>query len=288
MPMLAKSPPKERILSLAQKLPSTPRMLNLLQGMLGNPNTELEDVCDLLKRDASLSARVLRVSNSSFYSSMTPHASLEEAVSCLGFDEVRKLVGIAIACQFMNKDLPYYSCTASGLWNNALCTAIAMEYLAQFASENPRSAYTVGLMRCMGRTVLDALAEETCPGAPPIPTDETVALGDWENDTFGCDNPTATALMLEAWNFPQDCREAMLHHYRPELAPTEAKLSGLLNLACGIAGDLGYGMPGESSYWVPKPEKTLVTEISPQEKELCSQATKVAFAKIQGALQPAS
>jgi len=45
-----------------------------------------------IERDASLAARVLRISNSPFFGSAIPSTCLEEAVGCIGFNEIYRIV----------------------------------------------------------------------------------------------------------------------------------------------------------------------------------------------------
>jgi HD-like signal output (HDOD) protein len=245
--------------------------------LLSNTNSPLDDVCALLKRDLALSVRILRISNSPFFGSSTPHSSLEEAVGCVGFNEIYRVVGLSVTSQLFNCDLRSYGYAADHIWENILCTALAMESLAQFAGINPRSAYTSGLMRSIGKIVLDRLAAETGRPRQPYPADGATPLCDWELDVFGCDNPAVAALLLKEWNLSEDTISSVVHHYRPESPKNACLPAFVLNLASRITQELGHGLAGEEIYWESLDTKLAQAQIDEGEFSLCLDETKMAF-----------
>jgi HD-like signal output (HDOD) protein len=274
--MAASTPTREKILSLAKDLPPAAAVLGKLQRLLTDPNATLDDICGLLKRDIALSSRILRISNSTYFSPATPNASLEEAVGYMGYAEVYKVVGITIASQCWCKDLRFYGYTPDQLWQNAISSALAMESLAQFVGLNPRSTYTAGLMRSMGKIILDRCASESVAPPEPFAQENGKPLGAWEVAAFGSDNPTVAALVLREWNFATETCEAVLHQYHPEASPDGELTPWLVNLAGWITLELGCGLAGEDSYWALRPETLARTELAAADLELCTAETKMA------------
>jgi hypothetical protein len=198
-------------------------------------------------------------------------------VGCIGYQEIYKVVGVTITRQFLNRDLRLYGYAAERLWENVVSSALAMESLAQFVGINPRSAYTAGLMRSMGKILLDRVASEMKPVPPPYPAEGGVPLGRWEREVFGCENPGVAALLLKAWDFPDEVGEVVRRHYQPEIPPLGEMAGCLLNFAGRIAQDLGFGLPGEEPYWEPHPVKFTCTGLTESEIALCTEETKMAF-----------
>jgi len=52
----------------------------------------LDDITSRLRMDPSLTARLIRIANSAAFASSEPVASVEDAVTLIGFDEVHRLV----------------------------------------------------------------------------------------------------------------------------------------------------------------------------------------------------
>jgi len=272
-------PPWDQILQCARQLPATPAILAKLQLLLADVNSDLEAACALLKRDTALAARTIQISNSPYFSPGLPHASLEEAVGCVGYDQICRVVGLTVSSQLFDRDLRHYGIAAERLSENTLVCALAMESLAQFAGVDPRSAYTVGLMRSVGKLVLDRLASEQA--REPYPAEGGPPLTAWETVGWGCDNGMVAAFLLEKWLFPEETVEAVRQHYEPSAAAPEAAVSAhLLNLAARIADDLGHGLPGEAPAWNDVAGKLSVAGLNQAEFDLCREDTRAAFDKV--------
>jgi HD-like signal output (HDOD) protein len=274
--MAASTPNHDKILQLAKDLPPAAAVLGKLQHLLADPNATLDEICALLKRDIALSSRILRISNSTFFSPVTPNASIEEAVGYLGYAEIYKLVGVTLASQCWSHGLRFYGCSADQLWLNAVSSALAMESLAQFVGLNPRSTYTAGLVRSLGKLILDAYGVQGASAAAPFDPASDQPLGTWETASFGISNPAVAALVLRNWNFAPDTCDAVEHQYTPESAAEGNLTPWLLNLAGRITVELGYGLPGEVAYWELRPETLSHTKLVAGDLELCSAETKMA------------
>jgi HD-like signal output (HDOD) protein len=274
--MPAAAPSREAILRVAQKLPTTPAVLGKLQRMLANSDSDLQDICALLKRDLALSVRILRISNSPFYGSASPRTSMEDAVGCVGYNEIYKVVGLTVASQIVSADLHYYGYKADRLWDNFLCSALAMESIAQYVGLNPRSSYTIGLMRSIGKIVLDRLASEERPTPKPF-LPGTEPLIEWEIRNFGCDNAAIAAVLLKGWNFSGETGAAVRQHYRPESEPMGGISAFALNIAGRITQDLGYGLEGEEPCWEGFEAKLEHAKLNEVEYKMCVEETKTAL-----------
>jgi HD-like signal output (HDOD) protein len=278
--MASPSLSRETILRLGQKLPTTPAVLGKLQVLLADPDSELDDICTLLKRDLALAARILRMSNSPFYGRSEPHSSLDDAVGRVGYGEIYKLVGLTITGQLFSRDLQFYGYQADRLWENILCCAIAMESLAPYVGINPRSAYTAGLMRSIGKIILDRVATETRPAPKPYAPAGGEPLGSWEMSLFGSDNPAVAAILLKEWNIPADTVAAVRQQYRPDAQSPADPAALALNIAGCIADDLGFGLPGEERYWESLELKLAQAKLTEGDFELCTAETKTAFENV--------
>ena len=264
-------PPREALLLAVNMLPASPQILARLDPLLVNLDADVEDVTELLRRDAALTARIIRIANSVAYNRGEPLASIEEALMRIGFAELYRVAGFAVLAQVSNQHIPLYDITGGQFRENSLLTALIMETLARAVGADARAAYTVGLLRSTGKIALDrAIRGTTRPSDLPVFT--RGALVDWELSNFGCMNADAAGLVLEAWRFPQTSVDAVREQYgtRQEIS----LLGRLLNLAAGAAERCGHGLPGEFSYWELTPEKFSAVGI---DEETLDQATRVAL-----------
>ena len=225
-------------------------MLAQLNELLMDVNSGLDEIADLLRRDTALAARIIRISNSIAYGSAGGIASIEEAVNRVGFSEVYRLTGLAAATQMVDRNLPFYGLTAAQLRNNTLVVAFAMDSLAKASGVDARIAYTAGLMRLVGKLILDHYAKSVASPQAHYSSSGMVGLLDWELSLFGCTNAEAGGIVMSGWHFPTAITEPLRQHYftQPPIG-THSRTTCLLNIACGVATELGYGLPGEEKYW---------------------------------------
>lgn len=247
--MLAtKSLTSARTVEVADKLPTAPRVLAALQGLLKDANTDIDEVTVLLRSDTGLTARVIRIANGVVYNSGDPVASLEEALTRVGFNEVHRVTGLASVVGLANFNLQFYGLPARRLRENSLWVALAMEELAPYGNIDPRAAYTMGLMRSIGKIALDATAQSDLRFMRPPPIGAT-ALLEWERDVFGLTSPDVAVAVLRKWRFPADVFVPIRDHYLKNLAVDPVPEAKHLLIAAALAAGLDFGLSGEQGYW---------------------------------------
>jgi len=254
--MTVTSPKTAELLQLAQQIPASPQILLKLSALIDNLNCSLEDIAKLLRRDTTLAARIIRISNSAVFGTEATIASVEEAVGRVGFSEVYRLTGLAAAAQLANETLIFYAHTGLQLRDNTLITALAVEGLARQLKMDSRTVYATALLRSMGKLVLDRYVKKHLSPLQHYNRSGVPTLITWEENILGCNNASVAALILESWHFPHSITEPIKQHYMTEPPTGEhARVALLLNLASGIACDLGYALPGEANYWELTDEK---------------------------------
>src|SRR6266511_970838 len=82
----------ENRLKYCPRLPSLSTINSALRELLGADQRYTSQVAEIIRRDPSLTARLLRLVNSVYYGLSTPVNSIEEAVFYLGVRQIRQLV----------------------------------------------------------------------------------------------------------------------------------------------------------------------------------------------------
>jgi len=283
--MTVVKPTPQKLQQIAQQLPASPQVLALLNELLMDVNSGLDEISDLLRRDTSLAARIIRISNSVAYGSSGGIASIEEAVNRVGFSEVYRLTGLAAAAQIIDRNLSFYGISADQLRNNTLVVAFAMDSLAKSSGVDARVGYTAGLMRLVGKLVLDQYAKSITGPHASFPRSGKAAILDWEQELFGCTNAEVGGIVMAQWRFPVAITEPIRQHYFTQ-KPTgpENRTACLLNVACGVATELGFGLPGEEGYWAETPEKLHQAGLLDHQVRQSAIDASVGFEAIKGSL----
>jgi HD-like signal output (HDOD) protein len=123
-----------------------------------------------------------------------------------------------------------------------------MEEIGGRSGANPQVAYTAGLLRSIGKLVIDTVARTDFRGrqAPPIGDEGLLA---WEQKFFGITHSEVASAVLRAWRFPVEVFVPVRDHLLHRLAVDPLPSCKMLHLAAATADKRGWGLPGESVYW---------------------------------------
>lgn len=246
---------RETILQYAQSLPAAPHVLGGLCELLENVNTSLHQICDEIRVDPALSARVIRLSNSVAFGGGVKVGSVDEAVGRVGVSEIMNLVGVATVAGLVDRSLKAYRLQAERLRDSLLLHALASEALARYTPIDPRSAYAAGLLRAVGMMVLDRVAREMPTAVPTFDPHRHASYEQWERYNFDVTAPEMTAMVMEEWRFPGESIHAVEHQHLSAPSAQPSVCAHVLNLAGAIVAAKGLALEGELKFWQVTPAK---------------------------------
>lgn len=252
---------------LGNKLAPVAATFGRLRALLQDPDTNLDEIVQLIRLDPALTFHVVRMSNSVLFGLRERTKSLDAAVGRVGLKEIFRLIGLAAAQQVCQHDRPNYRLPAQRLWENAIATAAAAEVLAARAGRDAGLAYTAGLLRTLGRVILNGSGGlHVYPGEAEWPS-----VAEWERKIYGITSAEVTTGLLAHWRFPGELVESIAGHFAP-LADAERSNVGacVLNLACGVAARFGLDLPGEAGDWICPSAKLTLAGVSEGDVEECA------------------
>jgi HD-like signal output (HDOD) protein len=182
-------------------LPSIPKVVQEVIESFNNEDVSIEEISRKLSADQVLSAKILRLANSSYYHVSRSVGTVDDAVLMLGFMTVRTLVvstGLTGSFKAMGGvDLKLF-------WRYSLHTAIVAKWLAKKQALNSDLAFTVGLMHAIGQLVMHAAMPEQTLQIDKIASPVDARRLDVERTTFGYDFADVGAELAKRWRFPDD------------------------------------------------------------------------------------
>lgn len=135
-----------------------------------------------------------------------------------------------------DSDLKFYGVSKNLLRNNSLFTALTAEIIALRVGDDPQAAYSAGLMRLIGKVVLDQLAKETGSVSGTFGTSGESDLLAWEGKVFGMTNADVSSLILQEWKFPESVALPVADQYLPLQGMEDHRRTALIvNLSAGLA-----------------------------------------------------
>lgn len=250
--MTALSP--EQVSARLKQLPSLPSAVSELLSSFANEDVDVEQISRLIARDQGLTARVLRVANSSFYGLQCKVGTINEAVVVLGFRAVRSMVmAVGMNGAFRVDHCPGFD--ARAYFRHGVGVGLAARALAPLAKQNPELAFTGGLLHDIGQLVLASNFSAQYTVALAYRKQHDCPLVVAERDVLGLDHATVGGLLAEAWRFPESLHQAVSGHHAPAAALSNS-LANLVHLADGFAHALGLAdfsdemmMPVDRTAW---------------------------------------
>lgn len=232
----------ESITSAVGELPASPVIVSSVMGLTSDLNASLTEISQVLSSDQSLTAKVLKLSNSSFYGRSKGVKTLQEAVMILGFSTVRSLVVATSAHSMYMKDDEHGM--KMKLWRHSLSSAVTARQLAvRLKHPDKEEVFIAALLHDIGKLVMMQKMTESYHEIVSRVQDDQREFYEVESQVLGFSHDQVARLLLETWSFPESITASVCgHHQLPpfdEGAPVPAAY--LINLGNYLAKGFGAG-----------------------------------------------
>jgi len=148
------------ISQIQRDLPTLPTIVNELTNILENPNSSTMAVEDVVRGDQTMAAKILRVSNTTFFRGAGERVrDVNQAIGTVGFEKVKDVVlNNSVFKLFGGGQDDEFS--LSGLWKHSLGVgSIAREIAKSLGKPWHETAYTCGLVHDIGKVARFKLDE---------------------------------------------------------------------------------------------------------------------------------
>jgi putative nucleotidyltransferase with HDIG domain len=257
--MLKKINPAE-LQKIVASVPMISASASHLLQITSQPDHELEDVVNLVKNDANLTARVLKVVNSAAYGLINKIISVDRAIAYLGEQVIVSIAIESCAGELFAKELSGYEAAGGDLWKHDLRAAIAArEVVLQSGAElSPDLAFTAGLLHDIGKALISDYLRGSAPEAVElISSHDNLDYLTAEEQLVGVDHTIAGEALAHAWQLPLELVTVIRHHHQPSQAEEAYRpLVYAVHLGDNIAMMGGFGTGSDSMRYKLDPHYT--------------------------------
>lgn len=279
----------DNLQEIIQSVPMLSASASRLLQLTANPDHDMLEVVSLVKTDANLTARVLKVVNSAAFGLMHEITSIDRAISLLG---ERIIVSIAIgdcAGKLFEKDLAGYEAASGALWQHDLRAAIASrELIIQTGADiSPDLAFTAGLLHDIGKSLISDYLQGSAPEALElICTEDSRDYLAAEEKLIGVAHTTAGFELAKAWQLPEELCEVIRYHHQPaEASETARPLVYAVHLGDNIAMLGGFGTGSDSMQYHLDADYDKYLKLSSKTLDNVMLAVDIEFGKLEESLQ---
>ncbi|MGV7209532.1 HDOD domain-containing protein [Oxalobacteraceae bacterium A2-2] len=213
-------------------LPSLPAVVMELLNSIDQEDLDIAVLAKKVSQDQALTAKTLRLANSSLYGLQVKVTTIQQAITYLGFQTTRNLItAAAITGCFPEGHCPGFDHKA--FWRHSIATAACARLLARQLRFNQDYAFTAGLLHDIGRLVLVSCFPQQYAAVLAYRSERDCYLLEAERKVLGVDHVEAGVALAEHWNFSDTMRLAIAGHHEPE-APGAGFLAAIIHVADAI------------------------------------------------------
>ena len=254
------------LLSGYVELSSLPQVHVRLEEAINNPKKSMADIAKIIREDPGLTARLLRMVNSSSYSFPSRIETVTQAVTIVGTQQLSALA-LATSVMRMFRGIPPDLVNMDSFWRHSVACGVAARMLATYRREpNPERYFIGGILHDIGRLVMYTRIADECREAIALADAQRTLLFDAEFQILGFTHAVVGGELLQAWKLPASLEEAVMFHHNPAAAPSFPAEAALVHVADIVAHSMGLGQSGER--FVPALEDSAWSELEIQPSAL--------------------
>lgn len=214
------------IIDKLKNIEEIPTMLTIaleIDRLTNSENATASEISEVVKLDPSLTGKILKIANSALYAGVQRIVSLQQAISRLGFKEIRKIsLSIAIINSFKNTFIDYEQ-----FWLHSISTAYIAAHLISKSDKriDEETAFSCGLLHDVGVLILDQYFGGLYKKVFDIAVKRKFDLQIVEQKILGISHAEVAAILLKKWRLPDDMIDVILHHHSPQNAKPENKIN---------------------------------------------------------------
>jgi putative nucleotidyltransferase with HDIG domain len=195
-------------------LPSFPLVAKKILQVINDPRSQVAELASVISKDQSLSAKVLRLVNSAFYSLPRQITTLSEAVVILGFHTIKNLsLGLSLFTLLDAKKKGEFD--RFELWKHCLgCASCSRLIAVKVGSVLPEETFVAGLLHDIGKFILDEYLNEDFSQALKVARERNLTLIEAEQRTFEVDHTIVGEWLACDWKLPEVFRYSIRYHHK--------------------------------------------------------------------------
>ena len=202
----------EQLVANVDDLISLPELYLKVRDTIDDPRSSIDDVSNIVSQDPSICARLIRISNSSFFGFASEIETVTRAISIMGLSQLHDLV-LATSVVKSFKGIPKDLVNMKEFWARSVYCGIISRLLARKCNVlDSERLFLTGLLHDIGHLIIytkmprpafEILSEAKLDNKP---------VQQIERETFGFDYSKVGSALLRSWKLPKSHVETVENH----------------------------------------------------------------------------
>jgi len=239
----------EAIINNIDQLPPLPEVASKVINMVNNPDVSFKDVAQEISKNQAITANILKLCNSAFFSKGKEITSIDRAIVTLGLKEVKDIVLLVVAKPVLDKPVMGYDLGQGDLWKQGLAVATMSRDIAvaKKKKEIADVVFTGGIIHNVGKVIIALFVQQAFKQILSLVQTQSIPFHTAEKEIMGYNHQEVGEKILAKWNFPPVLRSIVSFYQDPAVAPPEhifeVSIVHIANAIC-LMGGIGIGNDG--------------------------------------------
>ncbi|MGM0640060.1 MAG: HDOD domain-containing protein [Thermotogota bacterium] len=236
-----------------EELPTPDFIVQRIINIASDPNSSVKDLNAAVLESPSLSAKILKLSNSAYYALPRKITKLSQAINILGFKTVRNLaMSIFTVKNFFRNEYDFFN--TKKFWTHLMATAIGAELLAKTINFPEREeAFLAGLLHDLGKIAMSNIMPESFEMIIKVANHKKISFKKAEELLESYSHESIGKLLFKQWGLSDlIINSAGFHDSVDNLTDDNSKMIvQIIHIANITTNTLYYGYSGNFGIEVP-------------------------------------
>ncbi len=232
----------EKFIMTVGDLPTMSIVATKVMQLVEDEKATAEELAKVVSSDPGVAARVLKISNSAFYSCQRQIQTLPSAIMLLGFNTLKSIV---LASSVKDVFKPF-GLLEKMLWEHSFGAALAARMIAEECRcVNGEEAFLAGLMHDIGKIILLNQDRDRFQRLIERCYNDDIDFVTAETSVYPFTHADIGGYVLQKWNFPEVLVIAIIQHHQFEFGDKDdnypKRLTAVASMADLFCQKLGIG-----------------------------------------------
>lgn len=234
------------IVAKIKDFPTLPTIYFKISEIIDNPRSTANDVAKVIMQDQAAASKVLKAANSPIYGFYGKIDNISQAISFIGFEEVKNLVIAMTIMDFFNTNFDNKNFNPVLFWQHSIAVGIMTRIIGKEVRASDLETYFLsGIMHDIGKLLFFITIPDEYIKVINYAIESKLTIREAEQQILGISHSVAGEILSDKWNLPPSIKYSTRYHitgivennYREIVACTHVANVAVSMYGCGYTDD---------------------------------------------------